>query len=153
MGELILQYLMWALPSGGVGAAVAWMVNRRRRHTEEAKVVHDTYKAMYEDVSALLMATQERNRQTNDQLEEMERESRRTRSALNRLSRAIEAIQLCPHRLECPVRDELRDEQANAGGEECQRAKRQDRGRHAQGDRGSVEGRREGRHGEPDHKS
>jgi len=40
-------------------------------------------------------------------MEELRGENDKTRRALNRLSRAIEAIQLCPHRNNCPVSSEL----------------------------------------------
>ena len=39
-----MQILMWAVPSGGIGAAIAWVANRKTRAVQDAKVVHDTYK-------------------------------------------------------------------------------------------------------------
>lgn len=29
MSDTILQILQWALPSGGIGAAIAWVANRK----------------------------------------------------------------------------------------------------------------------------
>ena len=78
MAETIFQILQWAIPSGGIGAAIAWIANRRLRTVEEKK-----------------------------KMEELRGENDKTRRALNRLSRAIEAIQLCPHRAACPVSGEL----------------------------------------------
>ena len=107
MADIILQFLTWAIPSGGIGAAIAWFFNRRAHKAEAAKTVHDTYKKMYEDVSSLLMDTRKKYEETYEKIEELSQENARTRSALNRLSRAVEAIQLCPYRSECPVRGEL----------------------------------------------
>lgn len=107
MADIILQFLTWAIPSGGVGAAIAWFFNRKAHNAETAKTVHDTYKKMYEDVSQLLIETREKYEETYEKIEELSQENARTRTALNRLSRAVEAIQLCPYRSECPVRGEL----------------------------------------------
>ena len=107
MADIILQFLTWAIPSGGIGAAIVWFLNRKAHKAEIAKTVHDTYKKMYEDVSQLLIETREKYEETYEKIEELSQENARTRTALNRLSRAVEAIQLCPYRSECPVRGEL----------------------------------------------
>lgn len=47
MAETIFQILQWALPAGSIGAAIAWIANRRLRTVEEKKkveVVVDTTK-------------------------------------------------------------------------------------------------------------
>lgn len=105
--DTLLQILQWAIPSGGIGAAIAWIANKNARQAKTAKEVHDTYKVMYADVSELLKKVQTENEKSNEKLDELGKENERTRRALNRLSRAIEAIQLCPHRATCPVRSEL----------------------------------------------
>ena len=107
MAETIFQILQWAIPSGGIGAAIAWIAEKKTRDAKTAKEVHDTYKAMYEDISALLVETQKKYEETKEQIETLGTENSRTRRALNRLSRAIEAIQICPHRANCPVSGEL----------------------------------------------
>ena len=107
MADIILQFLTWAIPSGSIGAAIVWLFNRKAHKAEIAKTVHDTYKKMYEDVSKLLIETREKYEETYEKIEELSQENARTRTALNRLSRAVEAIQLCPYRSECPVRGEL----------------------------------------------
>ena len=99
--------MQWALPSGGIGAAIAWIANRNVRKATNAKMVHDAYKTMYEDVSALLMKNQQKYEELNTTMCDLTSEHDRTRRALNRLSRAIEAIQICPHRDSCPVSSEL----------------------------------------------
>ena len=107
MAETIFQILQWAIPSGGIGAAIAWIANRRLRTVEEKKKVEDTYKQMYDMVSAELVGLHKQNRINYEKMEELRGENDTTRRALNRLSRAIEAIQLCPHRAACPVSGEL----------------------------------------------
>lgn len=117
MTETILQYLMWAIPSGGIGYAIAWIANRKTRQVEEIKKMHDTYKVMYEDVSKLLMSTQketnEKISKLHEEIEELSSENGRLRRVVNRLSRAVEAIQRCPHYADCPVRDELPVDEAD----------------------------------------
>ena len=116
MADTIFQILQWAIPSGGIGAAIAWIAEKKTRDAKTAKEVHDTYKAMYEDISALLVETQKKYEETKEQIETLGTENSRTRRALNRLSRAIEAIQICPHRANCPVSSELSlDEEADTG--------------------------------------
>lgn len=132
MTDIIMNILQWAIPSGGIGAAIAWIANRKVKTAEQAKQVHDTYKSMYEDVSRELLNLQrkvdENTRENATAIEELNRENTRTRYALNRLSRAIEAIQLCPHRAACPVSGELQNDEEGAepdagGGKARQRRK------------------------------
>lgn len=108
--ETVMNILQWAVPSGGIGAAIAWIANRKAGRARAAKTVHDTYKAMYEDISRLLEETQRKYDDSTRLTEKLVAENNLTRRALNRLSRAIEAIQLCPHRAVCPVSDELQDD-------------------------------------------
>lgn len=107
MMDTLMQILQWAIPSGGIGAAIAWVANRKANNAKQAKSVHDTYKLMYEDISRLLVETQEKYDESTKLTEKLVSENNLTRRALNRLSRAIEAIQLCPHAGTCPVSSEL----------------------------------------------
>lgn len=115
MVDTILQFLTWAIPSGGIGAAIAWIANRKVKQAESAKQIHDTYKTMYQDISKEWVDTQEKLEKSAKEyakaIEDSNKENARTRNALNRLSRAIEAIQLCPHRASCPVSGELRNQE------------------------------------------
>jgi hypothetical protein len=115
MTDIILNILQWAIPSGGIGAAIAWIANRKVKEAEQAKRIHDTFKEMYGDVSKELLAKQkELNDAAEDNakaIEELNRENARTRYALNKLTRAIEAIQLCPRRASCPVSSELQNQE------------------------------------------
>lgn len=107
MTATITDVIQWVLPCGGIGAAIAWIASRNARRATNAKTVHDAYKSMYEDVSALLMKNQQKYEELNTTMCDLTAEHDRTRRALNRLSRAIEAIQICPHRDTCPVSSEL----------------------------------------------
>ena len=107
MTATITDLMQWMLPCGGIGAAVAWIANRNARKATNAKTVHDAYKSMYEDVSVLLEKNQQKYEELNTTMCDLTAEHDRTRRALNRLSRAIEAIQICPHRDSCPVSSEL----------------------------------------------
>ena len=118
MTDIIMNVLQWAIPSGGIGAAIAWIANRKVKTAEQAKKIHDTYKEMYQDISKELLENQEKldksAKENAKAIEELNEENRRTRYALNRLSRAIEAIQLCPHRSSCPVSGELQNNEDDA---------------------------------------
>lgn len=149
MTDIILNILQWAIPSGGIGAAIAWIANRKVKEAEQAKRIHDTFKEMYGDVSKELLAKQkELNDAAEDNakaIEELNKENARTRYALNRLTRAIEAIQLCPHRASCPVSGELQNQEddgdpdaADATGK--QRKQRQQRKQRHDANDGSDDG-------------
>ena len=84
--DTIMQILQWAIPSGGIGAAIAWVANRKANNAKQAKSVHDTYKAMYEDISALLVETQRKYDDSTKLTEKLVSENNLTRRALNRLS-------------------------------------------------------------------
>ena len=122
MTDIILNILQWAILPGGIGTAIAWIANRKVKEAEQAKRIHDTFKEMYGDVIKELLAKQkELNDAAEDNakaIEELNKENARTRYALNRLTRAIEAIQLCPHRASCPVSGELRNDEDDQEGTE-----------------------------------
>lgn len=166
-----MNFLQWAIPSGGIGAAIAWIANRKVKQAEGAKQIHDTFKAMYEDVSQELLKTQkkvdESNRENARAIEELNRENAeaigklnkdlaRNRYALNKLTRAIEAIQLCPHRGSCPVSNELRNSEeadedgatdaARGGKKRQQRKPKPDGKQPPRGDAADVETTGEERH-------
>lgn len=149
MTDIILNILQWAIPSGGIGAAIAWIANRKVKEAEQAKRIHDTFKEMYGDVSKELLAKQkELNDAAEDNakaIEELNKENARTRYALNRLTRAIEAIQLCPHRASCPVSGELQNQEDDgdpdaADATSKQRKSRQQRKQRHGANDGSDEG-------------
>ena len=153
MTDIILNILQWAILPGGIGTAIAWIANRKVKEAEQAKRIHDTFKEMYGDVSKELLAKQkELNDAAEDNakaIEELNRENARTRYALNRLTRAIEAIQLCPHRASCPVSSELQNQEDDgdqdaadgAGKQRKQRQQRKQRhGASGESDNGKSDG-------------
>lgn len=125
----LTEILQWVIPSGGIGAALSWFLNRSMRNAESAKAVHDAYKAMYEDVSLLAKDLSEQNEETNKKLDELMSENRKLCRTVNRLSRAIEAIDYCPHHAACPVSLELQlsAEDDGESGVKRRRSKRGDK--------------------------
>lgn len=122
MTDIIMNILQWAIPSGGIGAAIAWIANRKVKQAEADKKVHDIYKQMYEDLGQEQIKIQKKLDESAEKnakaIEELNKENARIRKLLNRLSRAIEAIQLCPHRASCPVSGELRHDEDDQEGTE-----------------------------------
>jgi len=128
MTETLLNILQWAVPSGGIGAAVAWIVNRGAHQARQARDVHDTYKTMYQDISRLLIETRKKYDQLQETLSEVKEENASLRRSVNRLERCISKAKACRYYDDCPIRDELRNEKASAQ-QERQPQERQRRGR------------------------
>lgn len=122
MTDIIMNILQWAIPSGSIGAAIAWIANRKVKQAEADKRVHDIYKQMYEDLGQEQIKIQKKLDESAEKnakaIEELNKENARMRKLLNRLSCAIEAIQLCPHRASCPVSGELRHDEDDQEGTE-----------------------------------
>lgn len=105
----ILQILQWAIPSGGIGAAIAWIVHRSAASAKDAKVVHDTYKQMYMDISAELEKMRGRAESLETKINKLTNENDELRRAVNRLRNTLVEIKRCPHYNTCPVRNELQN--------------------------------------------
>ena len=105
----ILSILQWAIPSGGIGAAIAWIVHRSAASAKDAKVVHDTYKQMYKDISAELEKMRTRAESLESKINKLTNENDELRRAVNRLRNTLVEIKRCPHYSTCPVRNELQD--------------------------------------------
>ncbi|MBQ9231575.1 MAG: hypothetical protein IJ190_10440 [Prevotella sp.] len=114
MVDAILLILQWAVP-GGIGGTIVWLVDRKGRKAETAKKVHDAYRAMYEEVSQDLEKQREQYERLYKELEDNRKDYLRLNRSVNRLSRAVEAIQFCPYRTNCPVRRELRLSEESGG--------------------------------------
>lgn len=110
MADWLIQLIQWTVPSGGVGIVLGWLLNRSQQKAESAKTIHNAYKEMYEDVSRELVKL---NNENNEIRQKFNSETSSLRRAINRLVRAIEAIQKCPHSASCPVYTELSN---NEGG-------------------------------------
>lgn len=116
--ETILQILPWF--GTVLGTVFGWILNRKVNQAKSKKEIHDTFKQMYEDVSALLLTLQKENGELHATINEKSENEARLIRAVNRLSRAMEAIPLCDYHAQCPVLGELRlDEGGSAGGGEA----------------------------------
>jgi len=158
----IMQILTWAIPSGGIGAAIAWIANYRVKKTLQAKQIHDTFKEMYGDVSKELLAKQKElndaARENAEAIERLNKENALTRYALNRLSRAIEAIPLCPHHATCPVTSELQNSEESPEPEPRAKRRQQHKPKQPEGgdgtdhEKGDVDRAHPGGHGDAEHR-
>ncbi|KAA6310559.1 hypothetical protein EZS27_038159, partial [termite gut metagenome] len=97
----MIDILQWLIPSGGLGAALIWITNRRLRNTRTEKEVHETYKILYEDISKTLI--------------EIQNENKRLHSAVSSLEYAISKANTCSQYARCPIRRELPECQTDAG--------------------------------------
>lgn len=89
----ITTLLQWLIPSGGLGAVLVWLTNKTLRNLKTAKEIHDTYKFLYEDVSATLITLQDENN--------------KLRENGSRNSRALARAASCKYYTICPINIEL----------------------------------------------
>lgn len=88
--DKVVELLMYCLPSGVFASIATWLVNRKLYHTRTRKEVHDTYKAMYEDLSTTIINQQQ---QTNE-----------LRKTLAKLQQALVTATTCKYYSRCPMR-------------------------------------------------
>lgn len=100
--ETLFSILQWALPGGGLGVAIGWLLSKNIRKTREAKEIHDTYKTMYRDVQSTLLDLQAQN----DELVK----------TMARFKRAVYRASVCRYWPQCPVRNELRQQKNGTSG-------------------------------------
>ena len=136
--ETILQILQWLIPAECIGITIGWFVHRKVNKARDKKEIHDIFKQMYEDVSNQLSIVQKKNDELTRKVDELQENDVRHIRAINRLSRAIEAIPLCEYHSQCPVLAELRIGQDGGavGGEAAAihgRSDRRDSGTHQPG--------------------
>ncbi|WP_425884430.1 hypothetical protein ACPYIV_18095 [Parabacteroides sp. ASD2025] len=79
--------------SGLLGGGVGWLVNRTLRKARTAKEVHDTYKAMYEDMRGTLI--------------ELRNDNEKLYSRIGLLENVVHRAPTCRHWSSCPLRPEL----------------------------------------------
>ena len=91
----ILTVLQWLVPSGALGGIAGWLTNKTLRSTRTIKEVHDTYKAMYEDIQETLIGLQNENKELY--------------KAVKQLNRTLQKAINCRHYAQCPLRDELQN--------------------------------------------
>lgn len=90
----ITEVLQWLLPTGGVLGLIWWYYTKMGKDLQALRDSHDTYKAMYQDVSETL----------KDEVSE----KRKLRLVLARLEKALSKMSQCKYIDDCPVDRELR---------------------------------------------
>lgn len=113
MTDTLINILQWLIPSGGLGAVIVWLTNKTLRNVRTAKEVHDTYKALYDDL-----------RQTLIQLQD---ENKKLYKVVSRLERAVSKAPRCRYYDTCPIRDELRDNPEISGKPKGNKRQRSDK--------------------------
>lgn len=96
MTETISNLLQWLIPSGSLATVLVWLTSKTLRTLRETKEIHDTYKAMYEDVKVTLIA--------------ISNEKKDLYAIVVRLERAVSKAPNCRYfDNACPVGRELRN--------------------------------------------
>ena len=90
---------MTAISSGTLCSIAGWWLNRKLRRAKSAKEMQDVYKTMYENLESTILKFQDENRKLY--------------RAVARLEKAVTRATTCPHYADCPIRDELHEQQAN----------------------------------------
>ena len=107
MRDVLLNFLMYALPSGFVVQLLNWLLSHRKRKAQD---MGDIDKLYIENINKLrdeLIKTQDENRKVYRDVGRLER-------AVSRLERTISKITTCSHFDDCPIRNEL-PEQTGGG--------------------------------------
>lgn len=94
-----IDVLMTAVSSGTLCSVLGWWVNRKLRRAKSAKEIQDVYKTMYENLELTILKFQDENQKLY--------------RAVARLEKAVTRATTCPHYADCPIRDELHEQQAN----------------------------------------
>lgn len=97
--------MQWAIPAGGVGAAIAWVANRKFLKIKLSKTEHDTFHQMYNDVSALLEETQKKYSELTNTLEDIRNERNMLSNQMADLREAVRRIADCKYLPSCPVNE------------------------------------------------
>lgn len=91
--DSVMEILQLLVTSGLFGGGVGWLVNRSARKARTAKEVHDTYKAMYEDLSGTLI--------------ELRNDNEKLHGRIGLLESVVHRAASCRHWPSCPLRPEL----------------------------------------------
>jgi hypothetical protein len=111
MTDTLTTILQWLIPSGGLGAVIAWLFSKVLRNLRETKEVHSTYKMLYEDISGTLKDLQ-------NEVDELHKE-------LGRFRRAVAKMYDCRYYPDCPVGRELQDNKTGGHGNKIRKPGRQ----------------------------
>lgn len=93
MGGDWMEIFQLLVTSGLFGGGVGWLVNRTQRKARTAKEVHDTYKAMYEDMRGTLI--------------ELRNDNEKLYGRIGLLENIVHRAATCRHWPYCPLRPEL----------------------------------------------
>ena len=104
MTESMTAILQWLNPSESVEAVVVWLTNKTLRNVRTAKEVHDTYKAMYEDLQKTLI--------------ELRNENGNLYKRFARLEQIVSHAPVCRYWIQCPLRTELQNARSNNHGKQ-----------------------------------
>ena len=102
MSDALLNFLMYALPSGFLGAIVNWWLGRRKRKVQDMSDIDGLYIESTNKLREELIKTQDENRKVYRDIGRLER-------AVSKLERAISKATTCRHFDDCPIRNELPD--------------------------------------------
>jgi hypothetical protein len=100
-----LDLVQWAIPAGGIGAAIAWVANRKLIRIKLSKTEHDTFHQMYDDVSALLEKTQTKYNEMTETLEDLRNDRNKISNQMADLREAVRRIADCKYLPACPVNE------------------------------------------------
>lgn len=98
--HVIKDFLMYLLPAGGMGGVIVWVFNKKLRTLRTDKEVHDTYKAMYDDVKKELKELRNENKV-------LRRELARVDAIIGILEAVFSKVASCRYYNSCPIRVEL----------------------------------------------
>ena len=94
--DLLSPALQWLFPTGFVGTAIGWFLDRRLHRARALKETHEAYKSMYDD---LAKEVQDLARQIiilrNDNI--------RLKGTLSELQEAVQLAFGCRHFRSCPI--------------------------------------------------
>jgi hypothetical protein len=100
MSGTLIDIAQWLIPSGGLGAALAWFFSKTLRQIRTTREVHDTYKQLYENIQETLVDLQDENKKLY--------------RAVSKLERAISKASSCRYYADCPIgRELLREREAD----------------------------------------
>lgn len=100
MSDVLLNFLMYALPSGFLGAIMNWWLSRRKRKAQDMGDIDSLYIENIKKLREELIKTQDENRKVYRDIGRLER-------AVSKLERAISKATSCKHFDVCPIRNEL----------------------------------------------
>ncbi len=100
MSDALLNFLMYALPSGFLVQLLNWWLSRKKRKVQDMGDIDGLYIENINKLREELIKTQDENRKVYRDIGRLER-------AVSKLERAISKATTCRHFDDCPIRSEL----------------------------------------------